>query len=102
MKFAASEATKITAHATSSGRASRCSGTSREACAIIAGVFQTSSTPSVSVGPGATALTVIPDLARPAPSHHVRAVTPALEAAHGAMPRRPARHGTEVTFTILP
>jgi hypothetical protein len=67
MKLARSEARKTTAQATSSGRPRRCSGTSRAACAIIASVFQTSSTPSVSVGPGATALTVIPCLAHSAP-----------------------------------
>src|SRR5207237_408099 len=68
MKLAWSDATKMTAHAISSGRPRRCSGTSRAAWAIIAGVFQTSSTASVSVGPGATALTVIPYFAHSAPS----------------------------------
>src|SRR6185503_1425792 len=45
----------------------------------LAGVFHTSSTPSVSVG--ATALTVIPYLAHSAPRLWVRVVTPALAAA---------------------
>ena len=102
MKSAASEATKITAQAISSGRASRCSGTSRDACAIIAGVFQTSSTPSVSVGPGATALTVMPYFAHSAPRLCVSAVTPAFAAAYAAIPREPLRPATEVTLTILP
>ena len=61
MKFAWSDATKMTAHAISSGRPRRCNGTSRAACAIIAGVFHTSSTPSVSTGPGAEYY-VMPDL----------------------------------------
>src|SRR6267143_6987268 len=102
MKFAASEATKITAHAISSGRPRRPSGTSRDAFAIIAGVFHTSSTPSVSVGPGATALTLMPYFAHSAPRLCVSAVTPALAAAYAAMPRDPERPATEVTFTILP
>src|SRR5215470_7655297 len=84
MKFARSEARNTTAHAASSGRPRRWSGTSREACAIIAGVFHTSSTPSVSVGPGATALTVMPCLAHSAPRLWVSAVTPALAARAGA------------------
>jgi hypothetical protein len=102
MNFAASEAAKITAHAISSGRARRCSGTSREAWAIIAGVFHTSSTPSVSVGPGATALTVMPYFAHSAQRICVSAVTPAFAAAYAAMPRDPLRPATEVTFTIVP
>ena len=48
---------------------------------IMAGVFQTSSTPSVSVGPGATALTVIPYFAHSAPRLWVSTVAPALAAA---------------------
>src|SRR2546427_13140673 len=75
MKFAWSDATKTTAHAISSGRPNRWSGTSRAAWAIIAGVFHTSSTPSVSTGPEATAFTRIPYQLRapPAAHHHVRA-----------------------------
>src|SRR5512147_2796059 len=101
MKFAWSDATKITAHAISSGRPRRWRGTSREAWAIIAGVFQTSSTPSVSTGPGATALTVIPCLAHSAPRLWVSTITPALLAAYAARPREPERPATEVTLTIL-
>src|SRR5438067_10634040 len=67
MKFAWSDATKMTAHAISSGRPRRWSGTSREAWAIIAGVFHTSSTLSASTGPGATALAVMPCFAHSAP-----------------------------------
>jgi hypothetical protein len=81
MKFAWSDATKTTAHAISSGRPSRCSGTSRAAWAIIAGVFHTSSTPSVCTGPGATALTVIPYFAHSAPRLCVSTAAPALAAA---------------------
>jgi hypothetical protein len=81
MKFAWSDATKTTAQAISSGRPSRCSGTSRAAWAIIAGVFHTSSTPSVCTGPGATALTVIPYFAHSAPRLCVSTAAPALAAA---------------------
>src|SRR5439155_12526350 len=81
MKFASSDATKMTAHAISSGRPRRWSGTSRAAWAIIAGVFHTASTPSVSTGPGATALTVIPYLAHSAPRLCVSTATAALVAA---------------------
>ena len=81
MKFAWSDATKMTAHAISSGRPRRWSGTSRAAWAIIAGVFHTSSTPSVSTGPGATALTVIPCFAHSAPRLCVSTAAPALAAA---------------------
>src|SRR5881628_2305742 len=98
MKLAWSDATKMTAHAISSGRPRRCSGTSRAAWAIIAGVFQTSSTPSVSVGPGATALTVIPYFAHSAPRLCVSAVAPALAACVGGHPARAAAssHGGDV------
>src|SRR5436190_21621464 len=102
MKFAWSDATKMTAHAISSGRPRRWSGTSREAWAIIAGVFHTSSTPSVSTGPGATALTVIPYFAHSAPRLWVSVVTPAFAAAYAASPREPERPATDVTLTILP
>src|SRR5207249_9159038 len=102
MKFAWSDATKMTAHAISSGRPRRWSGTSREAWAIIAGVFHTSSTPSVSTGPGATALTVMPCFAHSAPRLRVSTAAPAFAAAYAAIPREPLRPATEVTLMILP
>ena len=53
----------------------------RPTLAIMAGVFHTCSTPSVSTGPGATALTRMPYFAHSAPRLWVSAVTPALAAA---------------------
>ncbi len=47
----------------------------------MAGVFHTCSTPSVSTGPGATALTRMPYFAHSAPRLWVSTVTPALAAA---------------------
>ena len=56
----------------------------------------------MAVGPGATALTVMPYFAHSAPRLCVSAVTPAFAAAYAAIPREPLRPATEVTLTILP
>src|SRR4051794_6363730 len=98
---AAGEARNTTAAATSSGVATRPRGLSARRASPRAPV-SSSAAMSVSVKPGATAVTVIPRGPRSRASDWPKAIIPAFDAPYAGWPGSPRNAPRDDTFTIRP